>query len=202
MIALSFRTLFLAALRDTRGAARTLIDARLPQNELWLALLLGAILSVIPVSLAFSVNQSPDDEVQQALRQALPFHAAPLLAAPLQWGQAAIWVFVIHWVGLAFGGKGERQDILAVLAFLQIFSCAIILIVTALGFLVPILGAFGILVFICWWFYAVITFVDEAHGFDSPFKTALILIGALVAALICSSVVFGIVGGLFFGMSR
>lgn len=197
MISQTFPSLLLLALRDPRAAARVILDARLPENELWLMLVLGAILSILPTHAYLAFGTLPESDYTALMREAFPF--PPLVSATLQWGQAAIGVIIVYWVGSAFGGTASRHEVLSVLAILQLLSLTLIYGITAIGLIIPILTAFALLIFICWWFYAVVLFVDEAHGFGAPFKTALILAGAFVATLICSSIALSLVGALLLG---
>ncbi len=198
MSALAFKPLMGTALRSPRDAARAILDARIPDAELWWMLVLGAILSVLPTYVFLYFGTFPDDTFAEMMRQAFPF--PPFVAAMLQFGQAAIGVFVVHWVGSAFGAVSSRKDVLGVLAILQLVSLVLIYGITVIGLVIPILTAFAFLIFICWWFYAIIAFVDEAYGFASPFKTSLILIGALVATLILSALALSLAGSILIGI--
>lgn len=198
MIQVPFTTLLMMAVRDPRQAARMVIDARLPDIELWWMLVLGAVLSVLPTYAFLIFGEVPDDAFAEMMQQAFPF--PPMVAAVLQWGQAVIGVFVVHWVGAAFRATASRHDILGVLAVLQLLSLVLAYAIVLLGLILPILTAFALLIFVCWWLFAITMFVDEAYGFASPFKTALILAGAFIATLICSSIALSVVGGILFGI--
>ncbi len=197
MISQPFPSLLRTALHDPRAAARVILDARLPETELWLMLVLGAILSVLPTHAYLAFGELPEGDYTNLMREAFPF--PPIVSAVLQWGQAAIGVIVVYWVGSAFGAAASRHDILAIFAVLQLISLVLIYAITAIGLVIPILTAFALLIFVCWWVYAVVLFVDEAYGFGSPFKTAFILVGALVATLICSSIALSLVGAILLG---
>lgn len=198
MMAISVPSMVVLSLRNPREAARIAVEARLPERELWYVMVLGAILSVLPTYMFLYFGEVPDDAFGQMVREAFPF--PPFVAATLQLGQAAIGVFVIHWSGAAFNGTGTRRDVLGVLALLQILSLILLFGVTLIGMILPILSLFGLLIFICWWLYAIVLFVDEAHGFYQPFKSALMLVGALVATLICSSIALSFVGAVLISL--
>ncbi len=193
------KPLLLSALREPRVAARTVLDMRLPDQALWMALSLVAILTTLFVAGLLQIAPIPQNEFGQLLETTV-LYRAPLVAALIQWGQAVFFVFVLHWVGVIFGGQGARRDVLAVMTLLQVASFSMLLVLTLVGMALPILSGFAMLIFVCWWIYAFVSFVDVAHDFNAPLKTAGVLIAAFIGFVIGTSLILSLVGGLILGV--
>ncbi len=194
------KPLIITSVRDPRNAARTILAMNLPDKTLWQALTLVSILSTLIVSGMMRMTHIPQNEFGQILLES-PVYASPLAAAVMQWGQSVISVFVIHWVGRIFGGTGTRGAVLALVAWLHFVSLLLVILLVLIGSLVPVLSAFGLLMFVGWWLWSLTVFVDEAHSFQSVLKSAGVLLVSFVGFLFGVSFVVSLVGGLIFGIA-
>ena len=113
-----FKALFRQTLTDPRQAGHKVIALNLPVQSLWMALMLMAVLLSLMVSALLHLAPLPPDELGQVI-QVMPAYQAPLMFAVLNWGQAVISVFVLHWIGRIFGGQGELRDRLSVMTTLS-----------------------------------------------------------------------------------
>lgn len=197
---IDYRALVGASLKEPKSAARTVLNMNVPDMALWQALSLMAILTTLLVAGLLQLVPVQDDDMGAVLESSVLF-SSPFTAALLQWGQAVILVFVLHWVGRMFGGTAERRDVLAVMAWFQAVSFLLILGLVVIGMIIPLLSGLASLIFICWWIYAFICFIDVAHNFNAPWKTAGVLLAALIGFLIGTSLVLSLVGGLIFGIA-
>ena len=188
------------SLRDPRLAGETILNLRLPDQVLWQALTLVSVLSTLIVSGMMRLTPIPENEFGLVLINS-PIYASPLLAAVMQWGQSVISIFVLHWVGRIFGGTGARSDVLALVAWLHFVSLVLVILLVLVGSAVPMLSAFGLLMFIGWWLWSFATYVDVAHAFQSMFKAIGVLLVSLAGFLFGVSFVVSLLGGLIFGIA-
>ncbi|MEP6066764.1 MAG: YIP1 family protein, partial [Paracoccaceae bacterium] len=109
--------------------------------------------------------------------------------------------FVVHWIGRIFGGTGSRANVLALVAWLHFVALILVIFLVLLGSLIPMLSAFGLLMFIGWWLWSFVTFVDVAHALQSMFKAAGVLVVSFVGFLFGVSFVVSLLGGLIYGIA-
>lgn len=190
-----FRALFRTTITNPRRAGAELIDLRLPVQGLWLALMLVAVLLSLMVSAVLHTMPLPPDEVGQLLRMS-PAYQAPLLFALINWGQAVISVFVLYWIGRAFGGQGELADMLAVMIWLQCVTLVLAVSLFVIGLVLPMIGALALLLAFFWGLWATVALVDAANRFDNMLKAAGVCVVAVVAFSIGMTIFSAVVGGL------
>ena len=188
------QSLFRTTLTDPRAAGQQVIALNLPQNALWLGLMLTSIILSLMVSTLFLASPIPDDELGQMVRMS-PAYGAPLMFALLNWGQAVITVFILHWVGRALGGQGELRDMLAVMIWLQVISLTLALALFVLGLLFPLLTLVAMTAAFIWGLWATVALVDAANRFDNMFKAFGVCVLALVAVSISMTIFSAILGG-------
>ncbi|MCZ7677193.1 MAG: hypothetical protein M5U35_16930 [Roseovarius sp.] len=117
----------------------------LPLQGLWLALMLMAVLLSLLVSGVFHLAPMPPGEIGDLLRLSPAYHS-PLVFAVINWGQALISIFVLHWIGHLFGGQGALADMLAVMIWLQFVSLVLAAGLFVAGLVLPV--AAGVLTFL------------------------------------------------------
>lgn len=196
MYSVALKPLFRLSLVSPREAASQVVAMGLPANALWIALSLVSVLSALMMSSLLQLVPLTDEPMAQLLGES-PARNSPMIFAILQWGRAVLTVFVLHWVGRALGGQGSLQDVLGVITWLQAMTFALIAILMVVGMIIPILSSLGFLVFVGWYLWSVVTYIDEAHEFDNPFKAIGVLIVSIMGVLLGMSVFMALLGGIF-----
>ena len=192
------KALFFLTLKAPKEAARHLMALDFPAQALWMALSLVSIVTSMIFAGLLQMAPMPADEMG-ALIRGTPAYDAPLIFALLQLARAVVSVFVLYWVGTLFGGQGRLVDVLAVIAWLQAVTFALMLGIVVLGVVVPLVSSLLILAMAVWWIWAVVSALDVAHGFDSMVKSAAVLIVSVVGATIGLSIFVGVVASIFVG---
>ncbi len=189
-----FKALFRLTLTNPRAAGAQVIARKLPLQALWLALMLVSVVLSLMVSAVFLAAPLPPGEMGIVVQMS-PAYQAPLLFALLNWGQAVISVFVLHWIGRIFGGQGELSDMLAVMVWLQVVSIVLAAGLFVVGLVLPMAGAVAMLMMLLWGLWATVSLVDAAHRFDNLFKAAGVCIAAVMALSLGMSVISAMIGG-------
>ncbi|MEP1537816.1 MAG: Yip1 family protein [Paracoccaceae bacterium] len=200
MTDIRLKSLIALSIRDPRLAGETILSMRLPDPILWQALTFVSVISTLIVAGMMRLSPIPDNEFGLILIKS-PIYSSPLLAAVMQWGQSVISIFVVHWIGRIFGGTGSRANVLALVAWLHFVALILVIFLVLLGSLIPMLSAFGLLMFIGWWLWSFVTFVDVAHALQSMFKAAGVLVVSFVGFLFGVSFVVSLLGGLIYGIA-
>ena len=190
-----FKALFRLTLVNPRQAGQEVIAMGLPMQGLWIALMLMSVLLSLLVSALLHSMPLPQDEMGQLI-QMMPAYHAPLFFALLQWGQAVISVFVLHWIGRTLGGQGEVADMLAVIIWLQAVSLVLAVALFLLGFVLPLIGSFALIIAFLWGLWATVALVDAAHRLDNMMKSAAVCVAAVVALSIGMAIISAVIGGL------
>jgi len=158
---------------------RGVLDLRLGRGDLWLALALTIILSVVLVALT------------QGTSFLLPVGTQAVVVGPMAYGVIlgsglVLMVFAVHFVGRVLGGKGQFVDALAAVVWLEmlgVFLRGVLLVASLFSAtaesLVAVLGT----IYLIW---CLVRFVRVVHEFDG--------IGRAIGTLLLSF--FGITLGL------
>lgn len=189
------RALLRITATDPRRAGREVIALGLPLQGLWLALMLMAVLLSLLVSGVFHLAPMPPGEIGDLLRLSPAYHS-PLVFAVINWGQALISIFVLHWIGHLFGGQGALADMLAVMIWLQFVSLVLAAGLFVAGLVLPV--AAGVLTFLAlgWGLWATVALVDAANRFDNMFKAVGVCLVAAVAFMVGMTLFSAVLGGL------
>ena len=167
-------------LRRPKLAAETVLDFELDRHSLWAALGLVSVVSVLftKFTMLFVPAEMIVDEG--------PFPGSPLLLGLVIWGLLVLSVFITHYVGKVFDGKGQLDQSLktviwmqVVLLFLQVVQIGLFLISPVIAILFGWLGALYV-------FYVFLEFVRTLHKFRS---LGLVFAGAIVSLI---GLMFGI----------
>lgn len=175
-------------LRTPREAARMLMAMDLGRDVLWTALALVSILNAIalPVLIASSAP-----EVQAQFPSYL---GSPLAVFVLLAGIMVIYVHSVYWAGLALGGEGRLDDVLALLVWLQVLRTVVQLSTLVLTFVVPVLAGLLSLVALVWAFWILLNFVAEALKLPSLGHAFVALALALVGLVLGMGILLAIIG--------
>ena len=196
----AFRSLFVLTLKNPRTAARAVLKMSLPPQALWLSLSLVSVLTSLMFAGILQVAELPNSEMGDMARNS-PGYSSPLVFALMQWGRAVLSVFVLFWVGQALGGQGRLADVLAVITWLQVVGLCVIVALTVVGLILPFVTTLGMLAFFVWWVWAVVCFLDEAHGFQSPIKAFGVLMMSVLGVLIGLSIIMGVILSLYVALT-
>lgn len=183
-------------LRDPRAAAARLLRIDASTQTLWMALLLVNVLSGISISLTvLLLGPAPASTEAQ-----LPAIASdPMMMMFIQGCLLVLMVFVVHWVGRAFGGTGDFDGAIVLVTWVQFVLVCLQVVQSLAMLLVPafaaLLGIAGIVLF----FWLLTQFLCVLHGFEQPgnvfvmiIVTMLGLAFALVIFLSILSLMFGV----------
>ncbi|MEQ8897729.1 MAG: YIP1 family protein [Roseovarius sp.] len=190
-----FRAMLRLTLTNPRQAGAHVIDMGFPMQGLWVALMLVSVLLSLLVSAVFHFTPVPPGEMGQLIEMSPAYHT-PLLFALLNWAQALISVFVLHWVGRSFGGQGELADILAVMIWLQVVSLVLAVVLFLLGLILPLVGGLLMIAAFFWGLWATIALIAAANRFDSLLKAAGVCVATVVVFTIGMTILSALLGGL------
>ncbi len=193
-----FIDLFRQTLTEPRAAGARVIAMGWPPQILWLTLGLIAVAMSLAVSGILQTAPLPEGEMGEMLRLN-PAYRAPLLFALMQWGQAVISVFVLTWIGRAFGGEARVEDMLAVTIWLQLVAVVLGIGVVVITVLLPPIGAFALLAFVAWSIFIMLAMIDAAHRFDNFAKALGVFVVAIVALAVGSAMLAALIGAAAIG---
>ncbi|MDG1739626.1 MAG: Yip1 family protein [Paracoccaceae bacterium] len=173
-------------LLDPRGAARQIIDLRLPQPVLWNALLLVIIMSVL---LTYGT-------VILAGQEALIIQMAgsPLVFALFMAGQMVLLIFALLWTGKIIGGKGTLEAFAALIAWLQTLWLLAQIIQTVIMVFAPAASAMIGIVSVVYGLWVLIQFIAEAHEFPNWIKGVGVMAMSILGVVAGVSLLLSIIG--------
>jgi hypothetical protein len=191
----AFLGLVRASFTDARGTFRALMARRIRREDLWMALALVTILSVIAAE-PFTRMMSPDETMLFA-----PFAGRPLTGAFVEFSLYAVSVFVIYWISRAAGGTGNFPDTLLAVTWLQALMLVIQAVQVVALFVWPtgaaLLGIAGGVAFL----YFLTIFVQEAHHFASALKVFAMILAGLFGLVFGLAVILALIGVTFSGVA-
>jgi hypothetical protein len=170
-------------LADPRAGARRIIALQLPVQASWVVVLLMAIASTLLAYLSYHLSPA-ETRVFFAEAMAIPLRTAFL--------QLFVWVagiFALYRVGRARGGRGSMDDTVALIAWLQFVMLVLQMVTLAVQVLVPPLAGFLALGEILVFFWVLVHFVAELHGFRSLAATFAGLLGGMFLLVFALAVI-------------
>lgn len=181
--------------RDPRTASSLVKAAKLPlEVSVLMIVLAGVISGVTSGVLDYSVG-SPPVVFEMPDGSTATFEPN----GPLSQGVVAIagglaLAYAIFWIGRRMGGRGTLQDIMAVVAILQMVMTVILIVQTVAVLLVPLLGlfllVFGLYIFLRGLAHA----VNEGHGFTSLGRSIWVIILSFVAVVFVAFLLVAVLG--------
>ena len=124
----------------------------------------------------------------------LRFHMSLILLAMIGAGFGTTWL--LHRVGLAFGGQGELADVLAVMIWLQVVSLVLAVVLFVIGLILPLVGGLMMLAAFFWGLWATLALIAAAHRFDGLLKAAGVCVLTVVTFSIGMTILSAVLGGL------
>ncbi len=175
----------LETLRAPRKQARWAMSYDLSRSERWQALVLNTVISTLLLWLWTYLNTA-DASVQLGTMQAQITALVlgnPILAGSLQVGFAVASVYVLYFGGRAFGGSGDLDSTISLMAWMAFVLNSVSLLQIVVWVVFPVLagliGLFsGVLIFVL-----LTCFCAELHGFRSLFMTFIGIIFTIFAIL-------------------
>jgi hypothetical protein len=183
---LNFKELAIETLRAPLTAAQRLMALNLDTSTLWLALFLMAVLNTILFTLSNMVMPI-DGQLPAALK-------SPVVYLMIVAGGLVLTAFALFWTGGALGGQGRLEDMLVLLVWLQslrVLGQGITLVLMMIspglaGLMILFIGLAGL--------WILINFIQAAHGFQTPWHAAGVLVAAMVALVLGLSVLLSLIG--------
>lgn len=191
MMQAQFKALLVESLFRPREAARVLIGFRLPQQSLWMALVLMSALNAIVYSVSLRLSPPTDPAAVTIMPPA--FHS-PLLFSMFLFGALAITVFALFWVGKSLGGKAHLSDVLVLICWLQVLRLILQVAVAFLVLALPMAALLLIFLSSIWGLYILIGFVDTAHRFESMLKSGGVIVLSIAAMAVGISILLSLIG--------
>ncbi|MFD3189175.1 YIP1 family protein [Sedimentitalea sp. HM32M-2] len=193
MTASELRKLTVLSVKDPASGARAVLRWPIRREGLWVALALIAVLNALLFSLSNLLVPGPSP---------LPgLFGVPLVYCGLVVGGLILTIYTLFWVGRALGGSGSLEDVMRVILWLQalrllVQAAALLLILT-----VPVLSALLVFGASLYGIFMLLHFVNQAHGLKSIGRSAMVLIGAMLAMVLALTLLISLFGGPIVGSS-
>ena len=183
----------LGRVRDTlaapRDGARAVMALEIPVQVAWIAVAFLAVASTLVAYLSYQLSPA---ETRAYFADAM---AVPLRTAFLQMVVWVAGVFAVYRVGRARGGRGTMEETVALVAWLQFVMLVLQLVALAVQVLVPPLAGIPALAEVAVFFWLLVHFVAELHGFRSLAATfAGILAGLCLLFLVLAVILAPFIG--------
>ena len=180
--------LLIDSLKRPRVAARRVLDARVPAQQLLEAAVLVAAAGVVLGYFALLMSPEALDVVSAAVI------ANPLLGAVAQLAVIAVAVLLTARVGRLFGGRGTTEGALALVVWLN----AVMVLVQAAQLvalaIVPPVATVLAMATILWALWAFSNFVAELHSFQNPFIVLAVVVLTTIVVFFGTAMIFAILG--------
>lgn len=180
----------LFTLRSPRDAARALLGMGLPASAAWMALALVCVLSAMLFHLSLGLLTTAE-QAELAGLLGNPLGTVVMSALAL-----SILVFGSFLIGRAFGGRGQLDQAVLLIAWLQAIFLMLQLVQVIFMMILPVvaelIGTFGLALFL----WLLTPFVAELHGFQSVWKVLFGIIGSVFAIAFALSILIVLVAGI------
>ena len=175
-------------LRDPAGAARLIVQQRMPHEVGWMGLAAVISLTVVALHVSNMVLGTTPQQMGLGLR---PFFDFIFLGA-----MTVVLVFVLYFAGRAMGGKGTFGGTLLLMTWFQAVVLVLVVIQLIATFIAPAFGGIVALVAIGLQLYCLVHFLNELHGFNSLSKAAALFFIALIGIAFGLALIVTLIGGV------
>ena len=179
-----------------RAAAERILALNLPRNWLWMALGLMSVLNGIVYSI--SLGLSPESDTQ-TVSMIPPAFRSPVLFTLFLFSALALTVAALTWVGRTLGGTGHVDQVLALIAWMQVLRLGVQVALLVFMLASPLGGLMLVIITSLWGLVILIAFIDRAHGFNNILKSTVTLILAFLAMVIGLSTILSVLAAAFMG---
>lgn len=160
-------------LRDPQSGYRALQGLDLPRPARWMALALAVALSAVLAGLARWIFPVP---VEGAVSRLI---AQPWLLAVVQFIALSGSAWLMAWVGRMFGGKGQFDDALLVVGWIELLLVGLQAVQLVIMLVFPATAAILSILAFAMFLYLTVTLIKALHGFTNAFLVVLGMIGTL-----------------------
>ena len=179
--------------QQPRSGARLILNLQLPVNVAWVSLALMAVASAALSTLTFMLSEAAGTAALDPAMTRL--FANPMQFAALQAGVLLLGAMLMHAVGRMFGGRGQFNEALLLVAWLEfillLLQIAQIVAMLVSASLAGALGVFGLVLFL----WLLVNFIAELHGFASVLTVLFGVIGTfLVISIAMAVLIVAVVG--------
>jgi hypothetical protein len=183
---MSLPQLAVLTLRAPQEAAAYIMRQNLPQEFLWTALALVAVLNTILSALSNMLVPVPPplDTIV----------ASPFVFSTIVAGGLLLTVYAIYWTGRMMGGQGEVKELLALIVWLQVLRTVAQVAVLVLLIAVPYLASLMVLVAAAVTIWIFVNFVSAGLRFDSLVKALVVVIIGGIALMIGLTFFLSVIG--------
>ncbi len=174
-------------LTDPMEGGRRAMALNLPRAVVWQAFALVVVLSVLLTEIA-SFFLPPAQSVFAWMSD------NPIAAGLVQAVLLVIMVHAVHRIGAFFGGKGDFEQSLKIVVWLQIMLVALQIVqLVALLILPPLAPLIG-LAAIIWFFWVLTSFIMVLHGFQNRFKVLVGIVASFFAVVFVLTILANLLG--------
>ena len=179
------------SIRDPRTAAQSVIALSLERDALWTGVALVSIVNTFFMYFGTML-----------LGAAAPipgFLQQPLALFLLIAGVTVVYVHAMYWAGLAIGGQGSLNDVLAVVVWFQLLRAIIQLAVILITLAIPSLGGLLSLVVAIWGLWVFLNFIATALNLSSAWHAIAVLVISFAGLVMGFGILMALVSGLGVG---
>lgn len=173
-------------LRAPRDAAEQIMALALTRDVLWTAL---ALVAVFNAALLFLIFQTSETAFQVPGYVERPLALFVIIA-----GMMVIYVHGMYWAGLALGGSGSLNDVLALVVWFQMLRASAQVVIIVLSMLLPALGLLLSLAVAIWGLWIFLNFVAAAMHLASIWQAFAVLIAAAVGLILGLGILLTLIG--------
>lgn len=163
----TLKQLAIESVTTPRDVAERMIRWPIDRSTLWMGLILVIVLNTLSFQLTLALFPAP--------MQLPPIMTTPFAYALAVGGGFVIMVLILTWLGKAFGGHGELDQVLMITVWLQLLRFAAQVVLLGLAVLVEPLANLLTLVVAILGVWIFLNFLDVVHGFQSIAKTFLLV---------------------------
>ncbi|MFZ5963004.1 YIP1 family protein [Thalassococcus sp. BH17M4-6] len=176
-----------------REVARLLLSLRLGHEALLLAFALVVVLNTM-IFLATAQISPPSDAL-------VPLLSNPVIFMLTLGGTLGVTAIALTWTGRSLGGVGRIEGVGLLLIWLQAVRMLVQLAVMVLMTIDPGLAGLVVVAASVLGVWILTNFLDEAHGFDSLFKAALVLLLGVTGMALGLSFFLTLIGATTMGLT-
>ncbi|MBF9036320.1 YIP1 family protein [Rhodobacterales bacterium HKCCE2091] len=174
---------------NPRAGAADVLAAMPPREALWYFFALVVVITVFLGEIVFMIASAPEGEVPQV--SVLGFGA-------VQAGFLLLLAVAVHRVGRAFGGAGTFAGALALVTWLQFIFILVQIVQVVLLLVAPPLSDVVLFLSTALFFWLLVSFIAELHGFASLGRVFLGVIATFIVLALVLSLLARALGIHFF----
>lgn len=192
------QALIVETIKSPATAAEKILATRLPENVLWMALVLMSVLNSIVYSITLKLN--PPVDPQSGMLMVPAAFQSPLVFTVILFIALIISVLLLQRLGQAIGGgQGSLGDVLTVITWMQVLRLVLQLAVLVLSLVLPFLGGLLALVASIYGLYILAVFLKTAHRYDTVMQAFILMLATFLTVVVGLTLLLTILSGIFYG---